>query len=363
MIKNHRTKKIRKRKKLRKISDDLSVEEVAANLAAYITDREALEDVSFTLDAEFFARHLRDGVVGFFGVETDFEHDTGKLVMIRDLKEPYEGYFETWVKQRRQASLKPSSNKLTNQGCMSQEKVLFTDHGWTLIQADSISQNSRDRCFTDSDRGSFLFTSVIKHKCDYNIDSDVGPIDTRSVSSGSYTFLDEEDTVKGRCWWCMEFVPEGLNALWKLQNWNVMLKVFISDSWDADQVKMRMKEIAKKMNPKTKIRTEGRGRKYLKKEELDELGTFLWRGDRAKPKIQNMQFNNVVCDHTHRLTRTWCRHEGLDPDLVVDFLDQCSCFCDCGVTDLEIELYNVETPEGWLLPTSWCLFDHCCVAT
>jgi len=74
----------------------VSVEEVSKDLAAYLAERSALNGVS--LDDEFFARHLRDGVVGFFGVEIGFDN-TGALVMVRDSQEPYEGCFDEWVKQ------------------------------------------------------------------------------------------------------------------------------------------------------------------------------------------------------------------------------------------------------------------------
>jgi len=95
--KKYRTRKTKKNKP-RKISDDVSVEEVAAELAAYITDRAAVEGVESVLDAEFFTRHLRDGVVGFFGVDTDF-NGNGELKMTRDLQEPFPGSLDTWMKQ------------------------------------------------------------------------------------------------------------------------------------------------------------------------------------------------------------------------------------------------------------------------
>jgi len=115
---------MRKKNKPRKIRADLCVEEVSEDLATYLTDRSALEKVSFTLNAAFFARHLRNGVVSFLGVETGF-NDSGELQMIRDLNELYEGYFDEWMIARgsglsikclevgRESSLS-SSNKLSN---------------------------------------------------------------------------------------------------------------------------------------------------------------------------------------------------------------------------------------------------------
>jgi len=69
-----------------------------------------------------------------------------------------------------------------------------------------------------------------------------------------------------------------------------------------------------------------REREYLNREKVAELEGFL-----------NGRNVEVVCDLTHRLTRTWCKQNGVDPDLVVDFLIQSGGFCDCGVPDLLIE--------------------------
>ena len=94
-----------------------------------------------------------------------------------------------------------------------------------------------------------------------------------------------------------------------------------------------------------------REREYLNREKVAELEGFL-----------NKQNVEEVCDKTHHQTRAWCRQEGVDPDLVVDFLIQSGGFCDCGVPDLLIDLYCCETP-GWLLPTSWRVHDRCLAAT
>ncbi len=94
-----------------------------------------------------------------------------------------------------------------------------------------------------------------------------------------------------------------------------------------------------------------REREYLNREKVAELEGFLNR--------QNVE---EVCDQTHCLTRAWCRQEGVDSDMVVDFLIQSGGFCDCSVPDLLIDLYCCETP-GWLLPTSWRVHDRCLAAT
>ena len=87
-------------------------------------------------------------------------------------------------------------------------------------------------------------------------------------------------------------------------------------------------------------------REYLKREKVAELEGYL-----------NGQLLRKVCDRTHRLTRTWCQQEDVDPDLVTGFLIRSGGYCDCHVPDLLVDLYCLEMP-GWLLPTSWCLPDR-----
>ncbi len=129
---------------------------------------------------------------------------------------------------------------------MSQEKVLFTNEDWKLIEVSTISKDSKRQHFDQTE--DMLFISAIKHKCNYastrrSKEGDV--IGTWKSNLKESVYLDEEDTVKGRCWWCMKTVPEDVNALWKLQNWDVIPKVHISDSWNEGQVKARIREITK----------------------------------------------------------------------------------------------------------------------
>ena len=89
-----------------------------------------------------------------------------------------------------------------------------------------------------------MFESVIKHRCPYGVIGESNIVDTRNGEDhGGVSFLDEEDSVIGMCWWCMIAVPADLNALFKLQNWEAMLKVEISHTWDELEVEGRKAEI------------------------------------------------------------------------------------------------------------------------
>lgn len=127
---------------------------------------------------------------------------------------------------------------------MSKEKVLFRENGWLLVRSSTISDQDRTRCFSYSDN--FQFESVIKHMCPLDgvvTNDNSTPMDTRNTPPGEMSYLDEEDSMTGTCWWCMTDIPPGLNALWRLQNWDFLLKVHISQTWDPDEVVSRKKDI------------------------------------------------------------------------------------------------------------------------
>ena len=129
---------------------------------------------------------------------------------------------------------------------MSQEKVLFANKDWKLIKVSTMSKDNKKQHFDQTE--DMLFKSAIKHRCNYagvrSTNPHSGIINTRGVKKEEPVYLDEEDTVTGKCWWCMTAVPEDVNALWKLQNWDVIPKVLISNAWHEDEVKSRFREIA-----------------------------------------------------------------------------------------------------------------------
>lgn len=152
------------------------------------------------------------------------------------------------------------------------EKILFREDGWFLIRSSTISDEDRARCFTHNDANFFMFESVIKHRCPFDgidIRQGVGPNDSRHGEPGGMSFLDEEDSVMGMCWWCMTAVPNDLNALFKLQNWEAMLKVHVSETWGEEDVEGR----------KSCIRSIQRD---IKNGEWDGTGgRAMWRSNNA----------------------------------------------------------------------------------
>ena len=158
---------------------------------------------------------------------------------------------------------------------MSKEKILFREGEWLLVRASTISQKDRDRCFTHTNAGKFLFDSVIKHLCPYdgiNIETEGSPRDTRGGKIGGVSFLDEEDTVMGMCWWCMTSVPTGLITLWRLQNWDILTKVMVSDIWSEEEVNARKEDIVKIEQQIKRGTWEG------------EKGRAQWREDNYGPR-------------------------------------------------------------------------------
>ncbi len=133
-----------------------------------------------------------------------------------------------------------------------------------LIRSSTISKEDRTRCFVHSDPDFFMFESVIKHHCPFDgINIESSPRDTRKgQDNGGISFLDEEDSVMGICWWCMTSVPNDLNALFKLQNWEAMLKVHVSHTWtdeeEVEERKANIREIQRDIKNGEWDGTEGR---------------------------------------------------------------------------------------------------------
>ena len=88
------------------------------------------------------------------------------------------------------------------------DDVLFREEPWAILSTDKLA-------------GYMNQVSVIGHKCDQ---FDV------------VQFLDEEDAIVGECWWCKHPIPESIQALWKMHNWEALpgMRVYASDKeWEA----------------------------------------------------------------------------------------------------------------------------------
>ena len=71
------------------------------------------------------------------------------------------------------------------------DDVLFSDHPWVILSTDKMA-------------GYMNQTAVIGHKCsEFEI----------------VQFMDEEDSIRGECWWCKTGIPDHIQGLWKMMNW------------------------------------------------------------------------------------------------------------------------------------------------
>ena len=83
------------------------------------------------------------------------------------------------------------------------QDVLFEERPWAILATDKLA-------------GYMAQVAVVGHKCEKH---DV------------VQFLDEEDALLGVCWWCKDKIPESIQALWKMLNWEHIpqMRVYATD--------------------------------------------------------------------------------------------------------------------------------------
>ena len=70
--------------------------------------------------------------------------------------------------------------------------VLYEDKPWVVLSPDKLA-------------GYMMQKAVIGHKCD---EFDV------------VQFMDEEDCIWGECWWCKTTIPDNIQFMWQMLNWD-----------------------------------------------------------------------------------------------------------------------------------------------
>lgn len=76
------------------------------------------------------------------------------------------------------------------QDYFDKKDVLFSADPWAILGTDKLA-------------GYMSQVSIIGHKCS---------------SFEVVQFLDEEDSLRGECWWCKTSIPDEIQALWQLHN-------------------------------------------------------------------------------------------------------------------------------------------------
>ncbi len=93
------------------------------------------------------------------------------------------------------------------QDYFEEDDVMFEAIPWAILKTDKLA-------------GYMAQVSVIGHKCD---EFDI------------VQFLDEEDAIGGVCWWCKTVIPDEVQGLWKMLNWENIpnMRVYDSDELEA----------------------------------------------------------------------------------------------------------------------------------
>ena len=107
------------------------------------------------------------------------------------------------------------------------EDVLFDERPWAILKTDKLA-------------GYMAQVAVVGHKCD---------------KFDVVQFLDEEDSIRGECWWCKTTIPEGVQGLWQMLNWENLPKMrqYETDgaSWAAIPVEKRFEKTTTQVDSAT----------------------------------------------------------------------------------------------------------------
>jgi len=91
---------------------------------------------------------------------------------------------------------------------MEDSDLIFDQRPWAILGTDKLA-------------GYMAQLAVVGHKCDGHT---------------ILQFMDEEDAIRGKCWWCKQSIPEGIQFMWKMLNWDKLchMRTYESDEvWEA----------------------------------------------------------------------------------------------------------------------------------
>ena len=120
--------------------------------------------------------------------------------------------------------------------------------------------------------------AVIAHKCDeFTI----------------MQLMDEEDALRGQCWWCKVSIPEGVQFMWQMLNWDKLphMRRYESDEvWEAEPPDKRYVKSVTQVSLATMSHQEivgTGGPRNLIKKYSDTKSTMVWA-----PKMKLFEDDN-----------------------------------------------------------------------
>ena len=120
---------------------------------------------------------------------------------------------------------------------MEGEPLLWMDR-WCLIDAKNVDDGKKS-LLNGEEFVSFMWHECEALKFEYRDEDDAG-------TDCEIKYLDAEDSVMGKCWYCMERAPHDLHTVWTIHNMDIIhsLPDPLKDSWESKYLDSRVKDIA-----------------------------------------------------------------------------------------------------------------------
>ena len=80
---------------------------------------------------------------------------------------------------------------------LEEADILFDQRPWAILGIDKLA-------------GYMAQKAIVGHKC---------------KSFSVLQLMDEEDVIRGECWWCKDMIPEGVQFMWQMLNWQNLPKM------------------------------------------------------------------------------------------------------------------------------------------
>jgi hypothetical protein len=110
--------------------------------------------------------------------------------------------------------------------------------GWCLVDATNVDDTKKELTHGQN------FVSFMWHECEslkfeYRDEED-------AQKECEIRYLDAEDSVVGKCWYCMERAPHDLHTIWTIHNMDIIREIPdpFQDSWEESYKNGRIEDIA-----------------------------------------------------------------------------------------------------------------------
>ncbi len=109
--------------------------------------------------------------------------------------------------------------------------------GWCLVDPKHISDEKK-RLINGEDFASFMWHECEALKFEYRDEE-------AEETECEIRYLDSEDSLIGKCWYCMMQAPHDLHTLWMIHNMDIIHNMPdpLKNSWETDYLKSRIKDI------------------------------------------------------------------------------------------------------------------------